>query len=291
MACRRRNCRWTAVVLSKAIVIVTFQASYEPSADCLYFPQQSYWLYPSWRQLQQMLVTLHCGYQAARISAYMLGERLQQESHLWLQEQKNRSCWNGCSDHTARMTPAAYSTRGISVRKLTVDNVAEWVLVEAFLESILCRLAVDPKLLLVVPQRTRTPSKNPVQFASASVCQLHHKSDQLNKVMWAQENLYLMESAPTYSRERAVLWVFRLRSHPNECKDGYRLRNQSSRLVLTTLRRLIRRLNIYRTNIYKNIYKTSKSYWLFVALRTVDEAYFSALLLAAADGAKCCFRR
>ena len=30
--------------------------------------------------------------EAARISAYMLGERLQQESHLWLQEQKYRSC-------------------------------------------------------------------------------------------------------------------------------------------------------------------------------------------------------
>ena len=58
------------------------------SADCLYFPQQ--W-YPSWRQLQQMLVTLHCSYQAAPISAYMLGERLQQESHLWLQEQTRSS--------------------------------------------------------------------------------------------------------------------------------------------------------------------------------------------------------
>jgi len=38
-----------------------------------------------------MLVTLHCGYLAAPISAYMLGERLQQESHLW---QDLMICWD-----------------------------------------------------------------------------------------------------------------------------------------------------------------------------------------------------
>ena len=32
LACWRRNCRWTAVVLSIAIVIVTFQASYQLTA-------------------------------------------------------------------------------------------------------------------------------------------------------------------------------------------------------------------------------------------------------------------
>ena len=57
LACGRRNCQWTAVVLSIAIARCHSHRhlSGQLSADCLYFPQQWYWLYPSWWQLQQCL--------------------------------------------------------------------------------------------------------------------------------------------------------------------------------------------------------------------------------------------